>query len=244
MIGKKILVADEIDSTNDEARRLAGAKGSEGTVVIAYSQTKGRGRLGRRWVSPRGGIYLSIILRPYINTSRLPVITLMTAVACARTLRGLTGLDVSVKWPNDIIISSKKVGGILCETAGTAVIVGIGLNLNADLGIFPASLKKQVTSVKFESGVNIGRDKVIKILLEEFDGLYGQFLHRKDKDILNEWSSLCRMLGSKVEIETARRKLEGYAESVGGRGELILRTYDGKIRKVYSADAVKVQMEK
>ncbi len=237
------MLLDEAGSTNDEAKRLIAAHESEGTVVIAASQTSGRGRLGRKWVSPIGGIYLSIILNPYINHSRLPIITLMAAVACARTLKGMTKLDVSVKWPNDIVISDKKAGGILCETFRNSVIVGIGINLNTNLSLFPVSLKKQVTSVKFELGASLEREDVIRILLEEMDRVYAEFLDKRDREIIDEWTGLCRMLGSEVTIETGRGKHEGYAEAVGSKGELILRGFDGKIRRIFSADAVKVRTE-
>lgn len=143
VVGRRILFVEEIDSTNDEARRLAKLGEKEGTVVIAASQLKGKGRLGRRWISPPGGIYLSIILKPYISPSKLPMITLLSAIAVVRTMRGLTKLDALVKWPNDIVIMGKKVGGILCEAANNIIIVGIGINLNTNLSLFPPSLKNR-----------------------------------------------------------------------------------------------------
>jgi BirA family biotin operon repressor/biotin-[acetyl-CoA-carboxylase] ligase len=229
LIGQRRYLLTEVPSTNDEARRLVIAGEREGTVVIAASQTKGRGRQERKWISPKGGIYFSVILRPYLNSTKLHLITLMAAVACARTLKGLSKLDVSLKWPNDIMIDGKKVGGILCEAYKGAVIVGIGINLNTNLAIMPSALKNQV--------------KVINILLEELDVLYSRLLNKHEDEILAEWSGLCGMLGSEVEIETARSKIEGIAESIGDRGELRVRTFNGKIRKIFSADAVKVKIE-
>lgn len=243
IVGKRILFIEEIDSTNDEARCLVKSGEKEGTVVVAASQVKGRGRFDRRWISPPGGIYLSIILKPYISSSKLPILTLLSAVAAVRTIRGITKLDASVKWPNDIEISGKKIGGILCEAVKNTIIIGIGVNLNTNLSIFPSSLKKQATSVKFEMGANLDRDKVIKILLEEFDKLYRDFLHRKQDEIVSEWSSFCRTLGDKVKVETTEGAISGFAEKVGGRGELIVRGYDGKIRKVFSGDVIKVNLE-
>ena len=139
IVGKRILFLEEVDSTNFEARRLAKLGEKEGTVVIAGSQLKGKGRFDRRWISPPGGIYLSIILKPYISSSKLPILTLLSAVAVVRTIRGLTKLDASVKWPNDIEISGKKVGGILCEAVKNTIIVGIGVNLNDNLSLIPSS---------------------------------------------------------------------------------------------------------
>ena len=243
IVGKKILFLEEVDSTNNEARRLAKLGEKEGTVVVAASQVKGKGRFDRRWISPTGGIYLSIILKPYVSQSKLPILTLLSAVAVVRTIRGLTKLDASVKWPNDIEISGKKVGGILCEAVKNTIIIGIGINLNTGLSIFPPSLRKQVTSVKFETGASLKRDKVIIILLEEFDKLYRDFLHRRQDEIVSEWSSFCRTLGDKVKIETTEGIISGYAERVGSRGELIVRGYDGKIKKVFSGDVIKVNLE-
>ena len=234
---------EEIDSTNDEARRLANLGEKEGTVVMAASQVKGKGRFDRRWISPPGGIYLSIILKPYISSSKLPILTLLSAVAVVRTIRGLTKLDASVKWPNDIEISGKKVGGILCEAVKNTIIIGIGVNLNVNLSLFPSSLKRQVTSVKFELGAVLNGDKVTKILLEEFDKLYRDFLHRKQDEIVSEWSSFCLTLGDKVSVETMEGTISGYAEKVGSRGELLVRGYDGKIKKVFSGDVIKVNLE-
>ena len=243
IVGKKILFLEEVGSTNDEARRLAKLGEKEGTVVVAASQVKGKGRFDRRWISPTGGIYLSIILKPYVSQSKLPVLTLLSAVAVVRTIRGLAKLDASVKWPNDIEISGKKVGGILCEAVKNTIIIGIGINLNTGLSIFPASLRKQVTSVKFETGAILKRDKVIMILLEEFDKLYSDFLNRKQDEIVSEWSSFCRTLGDKVGVETMDGIISGFAEKVGSRGELLVRGYDGKIKKVFSGDVIKVNLE-
>jgi BirA family biotin operon repressor/biotin-[acetyl-CoA-carboxylase] ligase len=243
IVGKRILFLEEITSTNDEARRLASLGEKEGTVVIAATQTKGKGRLGRRWISPPGGLYISIILKPYVSMQRLPLITMFTAVAIARTIRGLAKIEAEIKWPNDIVISDKKVGGILCEASKRTIIVGIGLNLNTNLGLLPSILKKQVTSIKFETGAIVDRDRVIKILLEEFDRLYRDFLHRRQNEITAEWSSLCQTLGRKVKIDTVKGGTSGIAEKIGDRGELRVRCSDGKIKKINPEDVIKVNTE-
>jgi len=240
-MGKKLVRLDEVGSTNDHAKRLVLEQGAgEGTAVVALSQTKGRGRLGRRWISPPGGIYLSLVLKPYKDLAKLPIITLLTALAAVRTIRGLTGLDAKVKWPNDIIIADRKAGGILCETCKGAVIAGIGINANVNIGVFPAALKEQITSLNFELGERIDAEKMIGIILEEFEKLYSDFLHHKYEEIISEWSALCDTLGANVKIETGHGDIKGIARSIGARGELIVKGPDGKIRKVYTADAVKV----
>lgn len=242
IVGKRILLLDEIGSTNDEARRLAAHGEREGTVVVALSQHKGRGRLGRRWVSPPGGIYLSVILKPYVSASRLQLITTFSSVAVVRTLKGLTKLDASVKWPNDVVISCKKVSGILSEAGKNFIIVGIGINLNTNISLFPKSLRKQVTSIKFELGSEVDRDKVLKILIEELDKLYRDFLGAKYGEIISEWIGFCQTMGNRVKIETSRGEISGIAESVGEKGELRVRCRDGKIKKVFSGDVIKVNI--
>lgn len=240
LIGRNVVRIDEVDSTNEQAKHLALQGAREGTVVIAGSQTRGRGRLGRRWISPPGGIYLSVILKPYKSPAKLPLITLIASLAAVRTIRGITGLDAKVKWPNDLVLSGRKAGGILCETCRGSVIAGIGINVNVNIGLFPATLKKQITSIKFELGEKIDTDNMIHIILEEFDKLYSDFLHHRYEAIISEFSGLCGTLGDEVRIDTSHGEVRGIARSIGTRGELLVNGPDGKIKKVYTADAVKV----
>lgn len=242
VIGKKLVLTQETGSTNEDARTLIARGEKEGTVIIASTQTAGRGRLKRKWISPDGGIYLSIILRPYTNISRLPLITFAISLAAARTIKGLAKIPVGLKWPNDIYINDKKVGGVLCERYRGAIIVGLGINLNTNISLFPVSLKRTLTSVRFERGEEIDRAKFLKILLEEFDHLYSDFLKKHDKLIMDEWISLCNMIAKEVEIETEHANLVGVVRSVGQSGELIVKGIDGKISKVFSADVVKVRL--
>ncbi|MFC1767389.1 biotin--[acetyl-CoA-carboxylase] ligase [Candidatus Margulisiibacteriota bacterium] len=246
MIGKKILFAEEVDSTNDEARKLALVDPSEGTVVIAGSQRKGKGRLGRSWSSPKGkGLYMSFIIRPYVNFSKLPLITYFACIAVVRSIIGLTKLEAKIKWPNDIMVSGRKVSGILTETVesrkfGKAVIVGIGINVNSRIASFPASIKGKATSLKFELGTAVDIKKMAKLLIEEFDGLYRSFLNKHFSDIIEEWEVNSRTMGEWVTVKVGKKSVEGLAESIGPSGELNIRTPSGKIKKVYSGDVVSV----
>lgn len=246
VIGKKILHAKEVDSTNDEAKKLALVDPSEGTVVIADSQKKGRGRLGRKWISEKGkGICLSIVIRPYINPTKLPLITYFSSVAVVRSIRGLTGLEAKIKWPNDIMIAGKKAGGILTEVINTpkfgkAVIVGMGINVNNSISSFPQSIKRGVTSLKFELGSGVDIRKFVALLIGELDKLYQSFLHRRFSDITGEWMANSQTMGEWVTVKTETGEIEGMAESLGREGELNIRIAGGKIRKVYSGDVVSV----
>lgn len=242
IIGKRLLYLKETSSTNDEAKVLVRSGEKEGTVIIAETQTKGRGRLSRKWVSPAGGLYLSVILRPYVGAQRLQFISFLASLAIARSLKGFTKLDVNLKWPNDIVIGNKKVGGILCESVKGAVIIGIGVNLNTNLAVFPQNLKKQITSVKFELGEIINPEHYMKRLFEELEHLYNEFLHKKDHSIVNEWKSLCSTLGRSVDIQLEQGKVRGIAWSMGDRGQLLLLGLNGKITKVYQSDVIKVDV--
>ena len=148
-MGRNLEIYDIIDSTNNRARELALADAPEGTLIVAETQLKGRGRLGRSWISPKGkGIWMSLVLRPDIPPDKAPGITTLVAVAIRRVLNQLTGLDIGIKWPNDIIVNGRKVCGILTEMHGDMdkiyyIVVGIGINANLEESDFPAELTRQ-----------------------------------------------------------------------------------------------------
>ena len=190
MIGREICYYKEIGSTNDEAKRLAKLDAEEGTVVIAENQTHGKGRLGRRWDSKEGeSLTFSVIVKPHISSSKRFPITLLGALSAVRTIRLQTDLQVKVKWPNDIVIEGKKVGGVLSEASQSkkgpdSIIIGIGINVNnAD---FPPRLRDKASSLKLEGGKGISREKLFQGILEEFENLYFLFLSQGGHAILNE----------------------------------------------------------
>ncbi len=244
LIGKKLYYYKEIDSTNDEAKRLLKLGAGEGTVVIASEQKAGKGRLGRSWLSPKGGLYLSIIIKPHMGAKEILDITLLGSLAAARAIRGLTKLDARVSWPNDIIIFQKKVGGVLTEISSSgkgpnSVIVGIGINVNIEYDKFPKDLV--ATSLKIELGQSIDKQKVATIFLEEFDKLYLAYLSKKRKEIIEEWKTLSLDIGKWVKVLKEKEEIEGKVTGIGTRGELILRGIDGKIKKLTSGEVVKVK---
>ena len=158
-VGKEICIFDSVSSTQDVARELLNQGASDGTVVLAETQTKGKGRLGRDWFSPRGvGIWASLILHPkFANLSPesgLTAISLTCSVAIANAIRKVTGLRSFIKWPNDVLLHQKKVAGILVEMAGESIIVGIGINVNQEQ--FPESLRDSATSLMIGRGRTIG----------------------------------------------------------------------------------------
>ena len=240
-IGREIFFYETVGSTNTVASDLA-EKTIEGAVVIADSQQKGRGRLGRKWESPPGvNIYMSIILRPKIESKEATLITIMAAVACATALRRVTGLHVTIKWPNDLMVSDKKIGGILSELKTDhgriiSAIVGIGMNVNVGIDAYPADVQEIATSVKNETGMSYSREVVISEILNEIDYWY-KILNGMGKGILLlEWQKLTSTLGREVKVTVGKETFTGLAESIDSEGMLILRLPSGMLKKINSGD--------
>jgi BirA family biotin operon repressor/biotin-[acetyl-CoA-carboxylase] ligase len=241
VIGREIFFYETVGSTNTIASDLAG-KTTEGAVVIADSQQKGRGRLGRKWESPPGvNIYISIILRPEIESKDATLITVMAVVACATALRRVTGLHVTIKWPNDLMVSDKKIGGILSELKTDhgriiSAVVGIGINVNVGIDAYPADVQEIATSVKNETGMSYSREVVISEILNEIDYWY-KILNGMGKGILLlEWQKLTSTLGREVKVTVGKETFTGLAESIDSEGMLILRLPSGMLKKINSGD--------
>jgi BirA family biotin operon repressor/biotin-[acetyl-CoA-carboxylase] ligase len=210
--------------------------------VLADCQEKGRGRLGRGWVSPIGvNIYMSIILRPKIKPKEATLITIMAAVGCTIALRRITGTNVTIKWPNDLIISCKKLGGILTEMktdpdGKISAIIGIGINVNADIDIFPPDVRKIATSVKNETGIPYSRTEIIAEILNEIDKWYRILKERGKKLLLSEWQRLTSTLGREVKVTVGKETFTGLAESLDDKGMLLLRLPTGEMKRINAGD--------
>jgi biotin-[acetyl-CoA-carboxylase] ligase BirA-like protein len=242
-IGQEIHHFAEVTSTNDVAKEMARKGAEEGTVVISEKQTLGRGRLGRVWASPQGGIWFSIVLRPRVTPKEASKLTFVAAVAVARAIREMFELDVEIKWPNDVLIGGKKVCGILTETSTTGevvdfVVVGIGINANVSLDSFPEGFRNSVTSLMKERMQEIKREEFLRALLEEMERYY-MILLRKDFDlILEEWRKLASFLGQHVEVTSFDQKIRGRAVDVDSDGSLIVKLTDGRVKKVMTGDVI------
>ena len=241
LIGKTIHYFSEVSSTNDLAKEMAAIGAKEGTVIIAETQTSGKGRIGRKWASPRGGIWLSTILRPKLSAKDVPKLTLMTSLVVAKTTSQLFNLKTEVKWPNDVLVNAKKVCGILTEanTSGDItnfVVVGIGINANIELDSLPKQVRENATSLKHELKREIDREQFLRVLLEKMEHYYIMLAEGKFNPILKEWKSLCGFLDSYVEVTSWEEKIEGWAIDVDENGALIIRLQDGTLRKVLSGD--------
>lgn len=247
VIGRDIRVFEETTSTNDIVEKLARDGVREGAVVFAESQTKGRGRLGRKWISPpRKGLWFSILLRPQIHPMAVTQLTIAAATALFRAIRAQTGLKPEIKWPNDILIRGKKTAGILTELSAELdevkhVILGIGVDVNLGATELPADLRKIATSLKIESGAHQNRAALAVKILHELDHDYERVCSGKFEAVANEWEEHCSTMGHRVVIQVGDRKVQGCAESLDTDGALLVRTQHGHLERVIGGD---VSLEK
>ncbi|MEW6410654.1 MAG: biotin--[acetyl-CoA-carboxylase] ligase [Nitrospirota bacterium] len=247
LIGKYVFLFDEVDSTNTKARELAEKGYDEGTVIMAENQSKGRGRLGRVWVSPPGvNFYISIILKPELVPAKATRITMLVAVAVASVLRKTLSLPVTIRWPNDILVRDRKLGGILIEMDSEMdrvnyVVIGIGINVNMDISILPDGLQKTATSIKRELGHEVKR---IDILIPLLKGIgYWYRVYKKDgiHPVLNEWINLSSILGKRIRLSTPKKVIEGKAEGIDEDGRLIIGFPDGSFELASSGDVTVIK---
>jgi BirA family biotin operon repressor/biotin-[acetyl-CoA-carboxylase] ligase len=247
VIGRDIRVFERTTSTNDIIARLARDGIREGAVVFAESQSRGRGRLGRLWISPaRKGLWFSILLRPDLPPQSATQLTVAAATALARAVAQQTGLVPEIKWPNDLLIRGKKVAGILTELTAELdhikeVVLGIGVNVNLEAGELPPDLRKSATSLKIESGQAVDRAELAVAVLRELDGDYEQIRRGQFELVAAEWQQRCGTLGREVSIRIGDRVIRGRAESLDAEGALLLRTQHGRLERIIGGD---VTMEK
>ena len=233
--GRTVIHLAQVTSTMEAARSEALSGAAQGTVVITDEQTAGRGRLERSWLSPRGGIYLSIIMYPAVDA--LPYLIMVASLAVARAIKSVTGLQSQIKWPNDILIGGKKVGGILIESGlqqvtGDYAIVGIGLNANVSAAGF-TGVALPATSLADEIGRDVSRLELVRKLLVEFERLY---ISLPSEAVFQEWRSSLVTLGREVIARSGERVYQGTAEDVAIDGSLILRIKDGSKLKLAAGD--------
>jgi len=239
-VGKKIYYFDTVSSTMDVSVQL-GMRGSpEGTLVLAETQTKGRGRLGRSWFSPKyKGIYLSLILRPEILPLQASILTLFSAVSICEAIKNITGLEAQIKWPNDILVHHKKLGGILTELNAEMdevrfVAIGIGLNVNND----KRTLVSGATSLKEQKKENIDRIELLKEILRKIEENYLFFQEEGSRSILEKWRDYNITLGKRIKVFCHRQHIEGVAVDIDADGGLLVRNDSGLTQKVTAGDVV------
>lgn len=228
--GRPLVRLDEATSTNDLARCLADAGVAEGAVVVAARQTRGRGRLGRPWASPPGGLWCSVLLRPGGGPPGL--LSLAVGVAAAEAVEA-AGVPAALRWPNDVLVAGRKVAGVLLEAAGAAVVAGVGINVRVALEALPAEAAAGATSLHLHTR-DVAPEAVLASLLGRLEHWYGQWT-RDPAAVVAAWSVRDALRGRPVRAAGAE-PVEGTAEGITADGALVVRGPDGRPRTVVAGD--------
>jgi len=242
VIGRDIRVFEQTTSTNDVVEKLARDGVKEGVVVCAESQTRGRGRLGRKWISPaRKGLWFSILLRPDLSPQMTTRLTVASATALRRAIKLQTGCSPEIKWPNDILMGGKKVAGILTEMSAELdrvryVILGIGVDVNLTANDFPPDLRKIATSLRIETGKPASRAELAVNIFRELDRDYALICAGKFTGVADEWESHCTTIGREVTVQLGARQIRGCVESLDDDGALLLRSEHGHLERIIGGD--------
>jgi BirA family biotin operon repressor/biotin-[acetyl-CoA-carboxylase] ligase len=241
--GAHLVVHEQVDSTNRVATTLAQQGAPHGTVVVAESQTHGRGRMGRPWVSPAGlNLYVSILIHDQSVDRVVTWLPLVAALAVRRSINEVTDLVTTLKWPNDVMSSRtgsvRKLAGVLAETTERGMVIGIGLNVNMSLADFSTDLRMTASSLLIELGQPVDRALLLAKTLGELEDLC-EALVRNPQKVMSEYRDACDTLGKWVRVElNTQTPLEGYAERIANDGALCLRTSDSQVSEIRAGDVV------
>jgi BirA family transcriptional regulator, biotin operon repressor / biotin---[acetyl-CoA-carboxylase] ligase len=243
-VGKKIRYLENTPSTIWVGKQICSEGDVEkmhGMVIIAEEQTGGIGRMGRAWISPSGGIWITVVLTPRIPIDRVFMITMAGSVALARAIRKEFDIGALIKWPNDIFIGNKKVAGLLLELAAEAdtvhyCLLGMGIDVNVPIDQFAPALQKEITSISAEVGHEVDRATFLARLLKEFENHYLLIESGEYDAIIREWKSLSCTLDRRVNIRTLKNSFEGDAVDIDEFGALIIRKDNGKLERVIAGD--------
>ncbi|MCU0788123.1 MAG: biotin--[acetyl-CoA-carboxylase] ligase [Verrucomicrobia bacterium] len=242
LVGRDIQVYKETGSTNDTVETLARDGAAEGMVVFAESQTRGRGRMGRPWLSPPGkGLWFSVLLRPSLRPQETTRLTVAAAVAIRRAIGNLTQLQCGIKWPNDLLLQGRKVAGILTELSAETdrvryLILGVGIDVNQRASDFPRSLAKVAGSLLLASGAMVDRAALASEVLRQLNRDYARVCAGRFAEVAEEWESACVTLGQTVRIKIGQRLVQGRAEALDADGALLVRTEHGRLDRVTGGD--------
>ncbi len=227
---KQILFYPTVNSTNETAKTLvADKKGEEGIVIVARKQTAGKGRLGRRWESGVGGLWFSLILRPRLPLRELPLLSLVFAVAVAKALDQFLVTPSQIKWPNDVLVKGKKIGGILLEGSGQVdnvenVIVGIGININQES--WADDIGKIATSLKQETKEEVSNNVILPVVLSSLESYYNLFINEGFAAIREEFKEKCLHLGQSVSVQQMNQAVTGINTDIDIQGSMLLKVND------------------
>ena len=227
-IPREILRFDAVESTNDTAKELLGERAREGTVVVAERQVAGRGRHGRAWFSPPGGLYCSVVLKP--SPDQVQFLNLVSGMPVVKALRHWSVL-ATLRWPNDVVFRDRKIGGVLCEGVyhheEFYVVAGIGVNTNVPLDRLPEEGRATATSLKAETGIEVSNEEFLDYLLREYDKVYRASRSGARAVLARDYMALCSTIRQRVEVTTANGKIRGTAIGVTALGALVLVDENG-----------------
>jgi BirA family biotin operon repressor/biotin-[acetyl-CoA-carboxylase] ligase len=249
ILAPKFHCYSRVNSTNNIAKELLENGAQEGTVVIADEQYAGKGRHNRSWWSPYGGIYLSLIINPEVSLEEFPLIGLIAGCAVVKAITQVTGLYPLLKWPNDIMLKNKKLGGILCELVVNkerkyTVVIGIGINQNIPLDEIPPKLQNCTTSIKIEMGEDTSREELIALILNGIDSrLHLGVFQSSLQFIVQEWKTVTNTTGQCVEVKTEKGSIRGQVTGIGENGSLQLSTKNGLV-ELRTGDVLHLQIKK
>jgi BirA family biotin operon repressor/biotin-[acetyl-CoA-carboxylase] ligase len=241
IMGKKIIHYEVVDSTNVVALKLALAGEEEGTCIIAESQEKGKGRMGRKWCSPIGkNIYMSVIVRPPIHPSVVYPMTFLSSLAVSDTIKELTGEDPVLKWPNDVLMNGKKICGTLLELSTEAdmvrfVVIGVGLNINMEPDEIDEEILNKASSLAMETKKVYERASLCGMLLSALEKYYLLFRQKGEEEICRIWEERALIRGKYIEINQMGESYQGICEGVDKDGAILL-SIDGKTKKIIAGD--------
>jgi BirA family biotin operon repressor/biotin-[acetyl-CoA-carboxylase] ligase len=262
IIGRPLYIYSQLDSTQTTAKHLAENGAKEGTTVLAYSQKKGIGRNGRKWFSPKGGIWFTVILRPHFSSEKANMINISFTTACAEVFYSFGIIQPVIKWPNDILANGKKICGILTQMKSTPphqnfwcggkpkenknnpknksdieyALVGIGINLTTEIEDFPPALKNKATSLKQEIGENIKADDFLTSLLGKIEKNYLMLKKGESTKILKKWQEFSLPFGLLVKTSTSKGIYQGQLVGTNEHGHLIIRSPHGKLEEVAAGE--------
>lgn len=252
-LGRSIVYTQSTSSTNDDAK-AAGLARPDGTVFMSEVQTGGKGRIGRRWSSPFGGIYMSIVLKPFLSPSlaapdlpapNLPALSIVAGYCVATAIRDTTGLDARIKWPNDVLVEGRKVSGILCEAvlppdAPPLVIVGIGVNANVDVENLPEEVRGAASSLRALLGRRIDRATLVSAILDRLEPAYQEFLSRGLSPLVRRIEDVAAFIGDAVIMRnvtsSSSDSTQGIFRGIDERGRALLEVPGGEVVAVSAGD--------
>lgn len=240
-LGRTVKVMKTVDSTNLEAKRLAEAGASHGTLVTAEEQTSGKGRRGRSWISvPGQGVWMSFVLRPDIELENSSMLTLVAALAVEKGIKDAAGIDGRIKWPNDVLVNGKKVCGILTELSAQMdelnyIVVGIGINAN--IAQFPEEVRDKATSLLAETGETVDRTRLLCQVLKHFEHDYELFRKTEDfSELMEEYNGFLAHFGQEIKVVRGKDEYLCRSEGINRRGELRVVDSLGRTQEIFSGE--------